>query len=76
MIVEVKMYTVVCDSCGKDAGADSEYCCWNNEHIAEQQACEDGKWRNEDDKHYCPDCWHFDDEGELIIHDKPAPEGQ
>jgi hypothetical protein len=29
MIKEVKMFTMVCDSCGKDVNEDTEYSCWN-----------------------------------------------
>lgn len=66
MIQEVKMFTVVCDNCGEDIGATSEYSCWNDEFYAEEKAM-DSDWHREGDKHYCPDCFSHDDDDNLII---------
>lgn len=66
MIKEVKMYTVICDNCGKDVNADAEYSAWSDTQFTEDMALEAG-WHKEDDKHYCPDCFSFDDEDELVI---------
>jgi hypothetical protein len=66
MIQEVKMYTVVCDNCGKDANEGAEYSCWNDKQYAQDSAMEDD-WLTEEDKHYCPDCFSYGDEDELII---------
>jgi hypothetical protein len=66
MIQEVKMYTVICDCCGKDVNKDAEYSCWSDEEFAEDIAME-SDWLKEEDKHYCPDCFSYDDEDNLVI---------
>jgi hypothetical protein len=66
MIKEVKMYTVTCDICGKEAFAEGEYSCWNEPVFAEEMAEEDG-WYCKDNVHYCPDCYTIDDDDNLII---------
>jgi hypothetical protein len=66
MLKEVKMFTIVCDNCGCDVNADSDYSCWNDENCVEEIRQEAG-WVKYDDEHYCPDCFEYDDEDELII---------
>lgn len=71
MIEEVTMYTVVCDNCGKDSNENADYSCYNDKHRAEETAVEN-EWykeigKGEENKHYCPDCFHFDDDDQLII---------
>lgn len=66
MIQKVEMFTVVCDNCQKDAGANADYSCWNDDDYAQDVALESG-WIKEDDKHYCPDCYSYDDNDELVL---------
>lgn len=66
MIKEVEMYTVICDNCGVDSNKGSEYIGWNDKGFAVDCALDDD-WHKEDDKHYCKDCYSFDDEDNLII---------
>ena len=66
MIKEVTMYTVVCDNCGKDVNQNAEYSCWNDKGFAQDIAIA-SHWINEDDKHYCPDCFTYDDDDNLVI---------
>ena len=66
MIKELTMYTVVCDSCGKDVNEDAEYSCWNDKGYAEDIAM-DSDWVTDGDKHYCPDCYHYNEDDDLII---------
>lgn len=66
MIKEVIMYTIVCDNCGKDVNKDAEYSAWNDKNYAEEVAME-SDWIKENDKHYCPDCFTYDDEDSLLI---------
>lgn len=66
MIQEVKMYTVICDCCGKDVNEDAEYSCWSDNGFAEDIAMESG-WLKEEYKHYCQDCFSYDDEDNLVI---------
>jgi len=56
MIKEVKLYTIICDNCGKDAAEDTEYTATNNPW---EFFCEGMDWTKdpiEKDMHYCPDC--------------------
>lgn len=58
MIKEVKMYQVVCDRCGRfleDAAV------WDYKNRAIAYAI-NSRWTEIGDKHYCPDCYEFDDE--------------
>lgn len=66
MIKTVEMYTVICDGCGKDVNKGEEYSCWNDEGYARETAIE-ADWHEDDDKHYCPDCYSYDDDGEVIL---------
>lgn len=66
MIAKTEMYTIVCDNCGLDIGSTQEYSCHADEQAAEENAME-GDWLKEGDKHYCTDCFKYDDEDNLII---------
>ena len=66
MIKEVKMYTVICDNCGIDVNESEEISCWGDEGYAEDCAME-ADWIQEDGNHYCPDCFEYDDEDNLVI---------
>lgn len=68
MIQKVEMFTVKCDNCGKLFEDEYQgFCAWNCENGAWDNAS-DWDWHKEDlDTHYCPDCYSFDDEGNLII---------
>ena len=62
MIKPVTMYSVICDRCGKSfidefngIGA------WLDKGTAKEQAME-SEWAEIGDKHYCPDCYEFDEE--------------
>lgn len=66
MLKEVKMYIIVCDSCGFDVNYNTDYCCWNDENYVDEIRREAG-WEKVDDKHYCTDCFEYDDKDELII---------
>ena len=69
MVKEVKMFTIVCDSCGKDVNDDTDYSCWNDEGYNEEIRQYAG-WEKVDDEHYCTDCFEYDDNDELIIKNK------
>ncbi len=63
---KVEMYTVICDHCQKNIGADQEYSCWNDDSYAEENAMESG-WERQDNKHYCNDCFDFDDNDNFVL---------
>lgn len=66
MIKERTMYTVICDNCKYDIGSNSEYSCWNDNSYARENAME-SEWLEQDDKHYCPDCFTHDENDNIII---------
>lgn len=66
MIKEVTMYTVICDNCGHDVNKDAEYSAWNDRDYAVECALE-SDWIEKDDKHYCPECFSYDDDDNLIL---------
>lgn len=62
MIKPVTMYSVVCDRCGKPFIDEfNGIVAWLDEGTAKEQAME-SEWAEIGDKHYCPDCYEFDDE--------------
>lgn len=70
MIVTKVFYGVKCDRCG-DIGGDSEYQYWDDEQYAiDDSICAD--WIEHNHAHYCPDCYSWDDEGDIVICD-PYP---
>jgi len=77
MLQKVEMYTVVCDNCQKDIGTEDEYSCWNDDSYAETNAME-SDWQKEEKKHYCPECYSYDDNDNLVLNsslkDKYKPE--
>lgn len=68
-IVEKKFYGMKCDGCGKMLSSDEfgdEY--QDNVRWLEQVA-EDSDWKIYGDKHYCPDCYRYGDNDDLIFAD-------
>lgn len=66
MFEKFYIYTVICDRCGKDAFADSEFCGWDSRKLALERA------REEDfveigDKHVCSDCWEWSEDVEDYV---------
>lgn len=59
MIKAVTMYSVVCDRCGRIL--EDDCISWTDKQSARSYALESG-WIEISDKHYCPDCYEFDDE--------------
>ena len=65
-IEKVQMFTIVCDKCKKSADEDTIYSCWNDEETAKDVAME-ADYITEGDKHYCPICYEYDEDDNLII---------
>lgn len=66
MIKTIEMFTVVCDGCGADVCEGEEFSAWNDEGYVEDIASNNG-WEKVNDKHYCDDCFEYDDNGEIIL---------
>lgn len=60
MIKERKVYTAICDKCGKDISKDSGYAGWSFSGIVWEML--DYEWVKINGKHYCPDCYEYDEE--------------
>lgn len=65
-IQKIEMYTCICDNCGKSADENTDYSCWGDTSIAKDVAM-NADWITEGDKDYCPNCFEYDDEDNLII---------
>ena len=62
MIKPVTMYSVICDRCGKTFIDEfNGIVAWSDEGTAKEQALE-SEWVEIEDKHYCPDCYEYNDE--------------
>ena len=72
MIKQIKVFTVICDKCGKDANAgpdDNNVGYADNAKDAEELATDwscSGVYEIIDGKHYCDDCWTFNEETDEI----------
>ena len=63
MIKEVIVYTVICDKCGKANAENSGHCGWTDKSYALDEAL-DYEWEMIDNKHYCPDCYEYDEDAD------------
>lgn len=62
MIKQVTMFRLLCDNCGADVNEGQEYSCWNDKDYAKDVAMQ-ANWIKEGDKHYCPKCFSYADNG-------------
>ena len=64
------MYTLICDNCGCDLCASTDYSCVDEEMLDDDADC--SGWliidaiEDTPEKHYCPDCWEADENGNNI----------
>lgn len=68
MIKEFKCYTLLCDNCRADLNKDSDYSGWDDEDYNYEIANE-SDWIEESNEWYCPDCYSYDDNDNLIINE-------
>ena len=64
MKTEIKVYTIICDGCKKDICEGTEFCGFND---VEAACLDESEWITIEDNHYCPDCYHYDDNDNLVI---------
>ena len=60
MIKQVTYYDIICDRCGKSFREESNTC-YPDTESAEITAMY-SEWRAMREKHYCPECYEYDDE--------------
>ena len=70
MTKQFTCYSVVCDRCGQTY-EDGECTGWDNENYAIEMATNED-WQEQSSEHYCPDCYEYSDDGEIIV--KPKKE--
>ena len=69
MIKEVKAFELHCDRCDeKYVEYHSDYCMWGESELAIESAMNDD-WVEHNGGHYCPKCYKFDDDGEIVFGD-------
>ena len=71
MIKEIKVYTAICDGCGFDVFRGQEHIGLNDIGFVEDTVL-DSEWIIDEEtdkpaKHYCPNCWTVDDNGEIVV---------
>lgn len=66
MIKELTMYTVVCDECRQQLNEGDEIIAWSDKVNAQDIAMK-ADWVTVDNKHYCNDCYYYDEDDKLII---------
>lgn len=66
MYKKVSMWTVVCDGCGKDLNERAEIAAWK-EKEANVLDCEAQGWLIMGDVHYCPNCYYFDIDDNIVF---------
>ena len=67
MIKEITVYTVICDRCGKDSNSGEEHCGWSDKDIAFDIAVDYADFIEIDRKHYCSNCYFYDDDDNIIV---------
>jgi hypothetical protein len=66
MIKEFKCYSAVCDNCKTDIHKDHDVSGYDDLGYI-HEVMNDGNWKEINDKHYCDDCWYYDDEDNILI---------
>lgn len=66
MLKEIEAFTIICDNCGADVNEPCDYAFWNDASYVEDIR-EDAGWIKLDDKHYCTDCFEYNDNDELTL---------
>lgn len=72
MIVEVTMYGCRCDNCGIEwVDEHHGFAAFTDEISMKSQMADDHTWHTDrdavEDRHYCPKCFSFNDDDELVI---------
>ena len=71
MILRMDYYTLKCDNCGEVfADEYSGFSAWNDESGAMEYASNED-WIEDDGNHYCPKCYGYDDDDNLILKQVP-----
>lgn len=67
MIYPVTMYAGKCDNCGSEIKlGGGEYSAYGQASQVEEEMA-NSEWRVDGGKHYCDDCWTYDDYDNIIL---------
>lgn len=71
MKVEVKCYKIVCDCCGETFENANGNVCYADDPDGSliESDVPDSDWIIVGDKHYCPDCYEYDDDDNIVTKD-------
>ena len=64
-IKKFEMQTAICDNCKNDVLGDSDFSCVDSDYL--QDTLSEANWQKIDDKHYCEDCWSYDDNDNIVL---------
>lgn len=66
---EVKAVVIVCDCCGEMYGDDDGFAFYLGDEDGSQvwNDADNAEWLEFGDRHYCPDCYSFDENDENIV---------
>ena len=65
MLKEVKLFQLHCDGCG-DQIEDGDVSAWYSKDGAEEVGNMQD-WVRDKEKHYCPNCYEYNEYGDLIV---------
>lgn len=65
MLIKEYFYNIECDCC-KTLADDSLWCA---DPEGAKEVADDNSWRTLGGKHYCPKCWHYDDNDNVCTND-------
>ncbi len=66
MYKKVEMWTVICDSCGKDLNEGADIAAWKDKEDNIPN-CISQHWLKTGEKHYCPNCYYFDIDDNIVF---------
>lgn len=70
MIYPIQMYACKCDGCGQD-WMDETAIAYKERDTVQFSLHESGYYTCQDGRTYCPECWSYDDEDNLVFKKSP-----
>ena len=78
MKVETKGYKIICDSCGKQFETIEGFSCYCDDPKGDliEEASDSADWMEFNGRHYCPDCYSYDDDDNIVTKDGRKFDGE
>ena len=64
-IIKEYFYNIECDVCGECA----DVTCWHTDPDTAKLYLDENGFKELGGKHYCGDCWHYDDDDNIVTKD-------